>query len=101
MSRFILEGLTPPYRPDIMEHGGGLMLFVRVEIPSKLLPNVNLCGKIENIFVKINLRLAKKGLFQAPITPMLILFKITHSISLRTLVFIYPNMKTASWVIQY
>ena len=64
LSRFILEGLTPPYRPDIMEHGGGLMLFVRVEIPSKLLPNVNLYGKIENIFVKINLRLAKKDYFR-------------------------------------
>ena len=64
LSRFILEGLTPPYRPDIMEHGGGLMLFVKVEIPSKLLPNVNLYGKIENIFVKINLRLAKKDYFR-------------------------------------
>ena len=64
LSRFILEGLTPPYRPDIMEHGGDLMLFVRVEIPSKLLPNVNLYGKIENIFVKINLRLAKKDYFR-------------------------------------
>ena len=64
LSRFILEGLTPPYRPEIMEHGGGLMLFVRVEIPSKLLPNVNLYGKIENIFVKINLRLAKKDYFR-------------------------------------
>ena len=52
LSRFILEGLTPPYRPDIMEHGGGLMLFVRVEIPSKLLPNVNLYGKIENTLSK-------------------------------------------------
>ena len=52
LSRFILEGLTPPYRPDIMEHGGGLMLFVKVEIPSKLLPNVNLYGKIENTLSK-------------------------------------------------
>ena len=31
-------------------------------------------------------KIGKKGLFQAPITPMLVLFKITHSISLKTLV---------------
>ena len=35
------------------EHGGGLMLFVRENTPSKLLPNVN---PSVNICVKINLR---------------------------------------------
>ena len=28
-SRFILDGFTPPYRLDRMQHGGGIMLFVR------------------------------------------------------------------------
>ena len=40
-----------------MTHGGGLMLFVREDIPSKLLPNIDSLGNIENIFVEINLRL--------------------------------------------
>ena len=54
LCQFILEGFTPPYRLHITESGGGLMLFIREDIPSKLLPNVNPSGNIENIFVKIN-----------------------------------------------
>ena len=56
LSQFILEGFTPPYRLDRTELGGGLMLFIREDIASKLLPNVNASGNIENIFVEINLR---------------------------------------------
>ena len=56
LNQFILEGFTPPYRLDRTEHRGGLMLFARKDIPSKLLPIVDLSGNIENIFVEINLR---------------------------------------------
>ena len=35
------------------------MLFIREDIPSKLLPNVNPSGSIEDIYVEINLRLKK------------------------------------------
>ena len=45
--QFILEGFTPPYRLDRTEYGGGLMLFIRKDIPSKLLPNVNPSGNRE------------------------------------------------------
>ena len=44
MSQFILEGFTPTYKLDRMEYCGGLMLFIREDIPSKLLPNVNPSG---------------------------------------------------------
>ena len=56
LSQLIVEGFTLPYRLDRTEHVGGLMLFIREDIPSKLLPNVNPSGNIENIFVKISLR---------------------------------------------
>ena len=59
LNKFILEGFTPPYRLDRTMHGGGLMLFVREDIPSKLLPNINPSGNIENIFIEINLRSKK------------------------------------------
>ena len=36
LSQFILEGFTPPYRLDRTEHGGGLMLFIREDIPSSV-----------------------------------------------------------------
>ena len=53
LNQFILEGFTPPYSLDRTTHGGGLMLFVREDIPSKLLPNIDPSGNIENIFVEI------------------------------------------------
>ena len=56
LSQFVLERFNPPYRLDRTEHGGCLMLFVREDIPIKLLSNVNPSGNIENIFVEINLR---------------------------------------------
>ena len=69
LNQFILEEFTPPYRLDRTTHGGGLMLFVGEDIRSKLLPNINPSGNIENIFVEIKLR-SKKCLFQTPIILM-------------------------------
>ena len=50
LNQFILEGVTPPYRLDRTK------LLVRQDVLSKLLPNIDPSGNIENIFVKINLR---------------------------------------------
>ena len=79
LSPFVLEGFSPPYRFDRKVHSRDVMLFVREDIPFKLLRNVNPSGNIENVFVKISLR-SKDGLFQAPVTLMSVLFKITQSI---------------------
>ena len=68
LNHFILEGFTPPCRLDRATHGGGLMLFVREDIPSKLLPNKNHSGNIESIFVEINLR-SKKWLISGSYNP--------------------------------
>ena len=56
LNQFILERCTPPYSLDRTTHGGGLMLFVREDIPSKLLLNIDPSGNIENIFVEIKLK---------------------------------------------
>ena len=53
-SQFILDGFTPPHRLDRTQHGGVKMLFIRQDVPSKLL-NVDISG-IENLIVEINLR---------------------------------------------
>ena len=68
LNQFILEGFTPPYRLDRTTHGGGFKLFVREDIPSKLFPNINPSGNIENIFVEISLR-SKKCLIKGFYTP--------------------------------
>ena len=44
------------------------MLFVKENIPSKLLPNVNLSGKRESVSVEINLR-SKKWLISGSYNP--------------------------------
>ena len=55
--QFVLEGFTPPYRFDRTPHDDleGIssltMLFVREDIPSKLLSNIDPSGNTENIFV--------------------------------------------------
>ena len=59
LNQFILEGFTPPYRLDRTTHGGGLMLFVREDIPYKLLSNKDQSDNVENVFVEINLRSKK------------------------------------------
>ena len=51
-----------------MTHGGDLMFFVREDIPSKVLPNINPSGNIENIFVEIHLR-SKKWLNSGSCNP--------------------------------
>ena len=56
LNQFILERFTPSYRFDRTTHGGGLMIFVREDIPFKLLSNINPSDNIKNIFVETNLR---------------------------------------------
>ena len=81
LNQFVLEGFTPPqYRLDRTTHGGGLMLFVREDIPSKLLPNISPSGNIENIFVEINLR-SKKWLISGSYNPNVDLIQ-NHTVSL-------------------
>ena len=53
--QFYIDGYTPPYRLDRNFNGGGL-IFVREDIPPKLIENSN---SIEGIFLEINLRKKK------------------------------------------
>ena len=60
-SQFLPGGHTPPYILDKTQYGGGIMLFIRKVIPSKLLNSINTVGEIGNLLVEINLR-SKNGL---------------------------------------
>ena len=55
--QFIIDGFSLPYRLDCNCHGGGLMLFVRKDIPFNLL--VIEKKPIESFFIEINLRNSK------------------------------------------
>ena len=56
------------------------MLFVREDIPSKLFPNIDPSGNIENIFVEINLR-SKKWLISGSYNPNVGLIQ-NHTVNL-------------------
>ena len=55
-AQFQINGFSSPYRLDRNAHGGGILLYVREDIPSKLLKGTEFEGNLEAVFVKINLR---------------------------------------------
>ena len=57
---FIIPGYTEPYRMDRNCHGGGILLYIRSDMPSKEIPNCKLLSQSEGVFVEINTR-KKKG----------------------------------------
>ena len=55
-NHLVISGSKKHYRLDKNRHGGGVMLYVRGDIPSKLLAKHHFSKNIEAIFVEINLR---------------------------------------------
>ena len=58
IGQFLIEGFCTPYRLDRNSKGGGVLLYVREDIPSNLItvdinPGINL---IERFYVELNLR---------------------------------------------
>ena len=53
-SQFFLDAYSTPYRLDRNRNGGGIMLFVRNDIPSKMISIENL--PTEGFLIKLNLR---------------------------------------------
>ena len=58
-NRFRINGFKKPYRRDRTANGGGIMIFVREDIPSLEKTNHTLPHNVEAIFVEINLRKSK------------------------------------------
>ena len=57
--QFALEGYSKPYRLDRNRYGGGVLIYVREDIPSKLLSKHNFTKNVEGMFIEINLRKTK------------------------------------------
>ena len=58
VSQFLVDDYTPPFRLDRDNNRGGIMLFVREDIPCKLLSIKN--RPMEGFYVEINLRKTKR-----------------------------------------
>ena len=57
-AQFLLHGFSAPYRLDRNSKGGGILLYIREDIPSRLFNSKSKTG-IETISVEINLRKRK------------------------------------------
>ena len=54
-----LAGYSEPYRMDRNREGGGVLVYVREDIPSKLLTKHTFTKNVEGLFLEINLRKTK------------------------------------------
>ena len=63
LGQFYVEGFTMPYRLDRNRNGGGVINYVREDIPSKILEKHKLPHDIEVIFIELNFRKVKWWLF--------------------------------------
>ena len=57
--QFVIKGYSTALRLDRNQNEGGLLFYVREDIPCKILNEYALEKPIENFFVEINLRLRK------------------------------------------
>ena len=57
--QFALAGYSEPYRLDRNRDGGGVMVYVREDIPSKQLDKHSFTKNVEGQFLEINLRKTK------------------------------------------
>ena len=63
ISQFIIEGYWPPFRADRDRNGGGIIIYIRDDIPSRELNDHSSTIHFEGIFFEINLRKSKWLLF--------------------------------------
>ena len=68
-SQFLINGFSVPYRLDRTAKGGGILLYIREDIPSKRIKKVTFDKSFEGFFIEINLR-SKNGTWDAHITPI-------------------------------
>ena len=55
----MIDGYSIPFREDRNSQGGGLVIYVREDIPCKRLKTNNLSGDIEGIFIELNIHTSK------------------------------------------
>ena len=62
-NQFSIDGFRQPFRLDRNKNGGGIMVYVREDIPSNKLNKYNFKKNVECLFIEINLRKMKILLF--------------------------------------
>ena len=58
-SQFLMDGFSKPYRFDRNKYGGGVMIYIRNTIRSKILEKHSCPNNIECLFIELNFRKCK------------------------------------------
>ena len=58
-SQFMIDGFSLPFREDRNTYGGGLLIYVREDIPCKRLKTNKTAGDIEGIFIEFFIHKSK------------------------------------------
>ena len=66
-SQFMINGFSAPFRLDRNDKGGGIILYIREDIPSRLVSTDS--SQVEGFFVEINLQNKKKWLLCCSYNP--------------------------------
>ena len=82
-AQFVMEGFNKPYRLDITSNSGGLLFYVKANLPSKLIRFYNFPNEIQCIPIELNISTKKYALLSTYRPPNQNIFKI--SISIKTL----------------
>ena len=54
-NQFMIDGYSTPFREDRNSHGGGVLIYVREDIPFKRIKTDKTSGDIEGIFIELNI----------------------------------------------
>ena len=60
-AQFLIEGFEQPFRLDRNKNGGGVMIYIKDNLPCKQITFDTLPNDIECIFLELNLRETKSG----------------------------------------
>ena len=63
LGQFYVEGFNIPYRRDRNHNGGGVIIYIREDIPSKTLEKHKLPQDVEGMLVELKFRKIKRLLF--------------------------------------
>ena len=67
ISHFMINGFNAPFRLDQNDKGGGIILYIREHIPSRLVSTES--SQVEGFFTEVNLRNKKKWLLCCSYNP--------------------------------
>ena len=67
-SQFLIEDLSKPFRLERRTKGGGILLYIREDIPCRQIKQITLNNLFEGFFVELNLR-SQKWLIRCSYNP--------------------------------